>query len=100
MNKHWQKRESVSESSFCFTKTTRQALNVWLHLLLIGLLIIVFLMTGTEPVTAQKPSTNHLTARMLAALNALVGSGLSNLAWSPRGAMLAYVGPQDGHDVL
>jgi len=37
---------------------------------------------------------------MLVGPNALVGPGPSNLKWSPHGATLAYVEPQDGQDVL
>jgi len=45
-------------------------------------------------------TTDGITARMLVGPNALVGPGPSNLKWSPHGATLAYVEPQDGQDVL
>jgi dipeptidyl-peptidase-4 len=41
-----------------------------------------------------------LTARMLTAPNALMGPGPSSFNWSPRGAMLAYMEPEDGQDLL
>lgn len=42
----------------------------------------------------------EITARMLVAPDALMGSGPSSFSWSPQGARLAYVTPQDGHDAL
>ena len=41
-----------------------------------------------------------LTARELTAPNALVGPSPSSFNWSPAGATLAYVEPQDGQDML
>lgn len=41
-----------------------------------------------------------LTARMLTALGALAGPSPSNFNWSPVGAELVYVEPQDDQDVL
>ncbi len=41
-----------------------------------------------------------LTPRMLTAPGALVGPGPSNFLWSPTGAVLAYIEPVDGQDVL
>jgi dipeptidyl-peptidase-4 len=41
-----------------------------------------------------------ITARQLVAPGALMGSGPSSFAWSPTGASLVYVEPQDDQDVL
>jgi len=41
-----------------------------------------------------------ITARMLVQPNALMGPGLTSLSWSPKGATLGYVLPEDGRDVL
>jgi hypothetical protein len=41
-----------------------------------------------------------ITARMLVEPGALMGSGPSGFGWSPQGAILAYVEPLDGRDVL
>ena len=48
----------------------------------------------------SEPSADKLTARMLAAPNALVGPGPSSFNWSPVGAALAHVEPLDGQDML
>ncbi len=37
---------------------------------------------------------------MLVAPNALMGPSPASFAWSPTGARLLYVAPQDGQDVL
>jgi dipeptidyl-peptidase-4 len=50
--------------------------------------------------TVQPPATAKVTARMLVQPNALMGSGPSAFAWSPAGAVLAFVDPVDGRDVL
>src|SRR5512136_540481 len=86
---------------------------------LIGILILRFaaysassscpprLEAGTEAciiryATKAAPSAQggDLTARMLTAPNALMGPGPSSLNWSPKDAMLAYVEPVDGQNVL
>ncbi len=54
-----------------------------------------FASSGTTLEGAEQGSTN-LTARMLTAPNALAGPSPSSFNWSPVGAMLAYVEPQDG----
>ena len=46
----------------------------------------------------QSPS--GFSARMLTAPYALMGPGPSSFSWSPVGAALAYVEPQDGQDLL
>jgi dipeptidyl aminopeptidase/acylaminoacyl peptidase len=63
--------------------------------------------TGPFPQAASAASspaptqdTGRLTARMLTAPNALAGPGPSSFNWSPVGAALAYVGQQEGQDVL
>jgi dipeptidyl-peptidase-4 len=53
----------------------------------------------TIPVGPEQ-SSGELTARMLTAPNALVGPSPSSFNWSPVGTSLAYVGPQDGQDML
>jgi dipeptidyl-peptidase-4 len=46
-------------------------------------------------------AAGKITARMLVEPNALAGPGPTHLMWSPQGATLAYVAPQDGgEDVL
>lgn len=53
-------------------------------------------LAGCTPIAA--PAT--ITARMLVQPDALAGPGPTDLDWSPRGAVLSYVAPQDGRDVL
>jgi dipeptidase D len=50
--------------------------------------------------TGPQPSTAPVTARQLVAPDALMGPGPSAFNWSPQGALLAYVEPLDGRDVL
>jgi dipeptidyl-peptidase-4 len=45
-------------------------------------------------------SAGAMTPRELTAPGALVGSSPSSFAWSPAGALLAYVEPQDGQELL
>ena len=61
-------------------------------------LVLAVLATLSFPPPEQ--STSGLTARMLTAPNALVGPSPSSFNWSPAGAILAYVEPQDGQDML
>jgi dipeptidase D len=51
-----------------------------------------------SPSTQQ--STPTITARMLVEPGALMGPGPSSFAWSPGGAILAYLEALDGRDVL
>ena len=55
---------------------------------------------STLSFSSTQQSTTELTARMLTAPNALVGPSPSSFNWSPVGASLAYVEPQDGQDML
>ncbi len=56
---------------------------------------------GQEQTSAPTPPiTAKVSARMLVQPNALMGSGPSSFSWSPKGAILAYVEPRDGRDVL
>jgi len=70
------------------------------------LLTLALVLIGTggcvpvPPTATPELKTGGLTARMLVAPNALMGPGPSSFNWSPVGAMLAYVEPRDGHDVL
>ena len=61
-------------------------------------LVLEVLSTLSFPSPQQ--SATELTARMLTAPNALVGPSPSSFNWSPAGATLAYVEPQDGQDML
>ena len=45
-------------------------------------------------------SGKQITPRQLVQPGALMGAGPSAFAWSPSGALLAYVEPQDGRDAL
>ncbi len=53
-----------------------------------------------ENSASNEPSSPPITARQLVAPGALMGTGPSSFSWSPFGATLAYVEPQDGQDVL
>ena len=53
-----------------------------------------------ENSASNEPSSPPITARQLVAPGALMGTGPSSFSWSPFGTTLAYVEPQDGHDVL
>ena len=55
---------------------------------------------STLSFSSSQQSATELTARMLTAPNALVGTSPSSFNWSPAGATLAYVEPQDGQDLL
>jgi dipeptidyl-peptidase-4 len=52
------------------------------------------------PATAAGRGSAPLTARQLTAPGALAGPNPSGFNWSPVGAVLAYVEPQDGADML
>jgi len=56
--------------------------------------------TPTSPTAPAAGSSPPITARMLVAPYALMGPVPSSFNWSPNGAVLAYVEPQDGRDVL
>lgn len=55
---------------------------------------------GAEQDAGTVPPPTSLTARMLTAPGALVGPTPSNANWSSVDAVLTYVFPQDGHDLL
>jgi len=61
-------------------------------------LVLQVLSTLSFPPPGQ--SAGSLTARMLTAPNALAGPSPSSFNWSPVGAELAYVEPQDDQDML
>jgi len=63
-------------------------------------LIALMCLAGCGNSAATQKPTERLTARMLVAPNALMGPGPSGFCWSPKGAVLAYVEPRDGQDVL
>jgi dipeptidyl-peptidase-4 len=73
-----------------------------LQRILFALFLAGLLSAACVPVPSPEQSSNAplITARMLTAPGALMGSGPSNFNWSPVGAALAYVEPQDGQDVL
>jgi dipeptidyl-peptidase-4 len=52
------------------------------------------------PLPVAEGSSPTITARMLVAQDALMGPGPSSFSWSPIGALLAYIEPQDGRNVL
>jgi dipeptidyl-peptidase-4 len=65
------------------------------------LLVAVLAASASCPhVQAAEQGEGDITARMLVAPNALMGPGPSSFNWSPNGAILAYVEPVDGQDVL
>ena len=66
-------------------------------------LLFLLLMAGSiGPLLAHAAGqgVGRITARMLTAPGALMGPGPSSLNWSSVGAMLAYVEPKDGQDLL
>jgi dipeptidyl-peptidase 4 len=65
----------------------------------IFLLALMYLAGCGNSTASQKPA-ERLTARMLVAPNALMGPGPYGFCWSPKDAVLAYVEPRDGRDVL
>jgi hypothetical protein len=62
-------------------------------------LIKLFCVGSLASAPTPEQNTGVLTARMLTALNALVGPGPSSFRWSPNGAALAYVEPRNRQDV-
>jgi dipeptidyl-peptidase 4 len=54
----------------------------------------------TPQTTPPGQGGEEITARMLVGPNALMGPGPSNFNWSPKGATLAYIEPEDGQDML
>lgn len=75
--------------------SAQSRLLISLFLVLNGLGGCVALASAPTP----EQNTGVLTARMLTALNALVGPGPSSFSWSPNGAALAYVEPRNRQDV-
>lgn len=61
------------------------------------LILVTFL---TVACGAQPEPAAPITARQLVAPGALMGPGPSAFNWRPQGALLAYVEPLDGRDVL
>ena len=64
-------------------------------------------LAGCRALTVQPPAAStavptaeKLTARMLTEPGALAGPNPTNIAWSPVGALLAYVAPQNDQDIL
>ena len=55
--------------------------------------------TSYQPIVTV-PEAPQITAEQLVAPGALMGPGPSTFSWSPSGAVLAYVEPVDGSDVL
>ena len=55
---------------------------------------------ASEGTQSSERDMDLITARMLVAPNALVGPGPSSLNWSPQGATLTYVEPNDDQNVL
>jgi dipeptidase D len=55
---------------------------------------------ATSQASPAPSSATEITARMLVQPNALMGPGPSSFAWSPTGAILAYVDTQDEQEVL
>ena len=75
--------------------------------LILSLLLVLCSSAACTPIQASslpEPAADALTARMLTAPGALVGPSPASFTWSPVGAMLTYVAPQDdqpdGEDVL
>jgi dipeptidyl-peptidase-4 len=56
--------------------------------------------SGEQQILPTPPVTEKVTARMLVQPNALMGPGPSAFTWSPKGAVLAFVEPGNGRDVL
>jgi dipeptidyl-peptidase 4 len=67
--------------------------------LIIVLCLVAAGVWGVLPANAVK-ANKQITPRQLIQPGALMGSGPSAFAWSPSGALLVYVEPQDGQDAL
>ena len=67
--------------------------------LIIVLCLVAAGVWGVLPANAVKAG-KQITPRQLIQPGALMGTGPSAFAWSPSGALLAYVEPQDGQDAL
>ena len=77
---------------------TRPTLAVAACLAIVSALGPSHLASAAGPATI--PASTTITARQLVQPYALMGPGPSSFAWSPGGAVLAYVEPRNGHDVL
>lgn len=78
----------------------KDSYRAWLCLPIALLLVLMGLGGCGRELTPTPTPAGAITARMLVAPNALMGPGPSSVNWSPAGATLAYVEPQDGRDVL
>lgn len=65
-----------------------------------ALLVVALAGCGGGGSSEPLPPPVKITARQLVQPYALMGPGPSSFAWSPEGAVLAYVEPRDGRDVL
>ncbi len=70
------------------------------HDLVLEVLSTLSFPPGETSQALSAPTTAPLTARMLTSPNALVGPSPSSFSWSPVGALLAYLEPQDEVDML
>jgi dipeptidyl-peptidase-4 len=86
----------MSTQNIVVTKRIQQGLLVILCLILLSLSSC----QGVTPTPASEQSSGEITARMLVAPGALMGPVPSGFNWSPSGALIAYVEPQDDQDVL
>jgi len=75
-------------------------LNITSRFPFILALILVGLAGCSGEQQPTPPVPEKVTARMLVQPNALMGPGPSTFAWSPKGAVLAFVEPRNGRDVL
>ncbi len=91
--------KELSTTSFSAEARTLNSDPASHDLVLEVLSTLSFASSGTTLEGAEQGST-QLTARMLTAPNALAGPSPSSFNWSPVGASLAYVEPQDDQDVL
>ncbi len=86
--------KELSTTSFSAEARTLNSDPASHDLVLEVLSTLSFASSGTTLAGAEQGST-QLTARMLTAPNALAGPSPSSFNWSPVGASLAYVEPQD-----
>ncbi len=89
--------------------STMKRLNLTLTTLLLAALLLGACTSLPAPAPSLDPGrgaaepdagADILTPRMLASAGALMGPSPSGFSWSPTGAVLTYVEPVDGHDVL
>lgn len=91
------------------TQSSWLRISKWLALVILSLALAgcstasptpTELATPENSIASPEPGGGMISARMLVAPDALMGPGPTSFNWSPSGAVLAYLEPRPGGDVL